>query len=126
MEISMFLKQFTLTLLPVVIFIGYPIYMHVGVWGRGAESHLWNPYIFTGMPSYAISTGYVWWNLIGVAFSTARDILLYSPYWTVLFAGSIFFFFLKENKLRYIIMIFAELVVLYYAHWELGVRIGVI
>ncbi len=27
---------------------------------------LWNPYIFTGMPAYAMATGYKWFNIIYV------------------------------------------------------------
>ena len=35
---------------------------------------LWNPYIFTGMPAYAISTGYKWFNIIYVVTNTVRNI----------------------------------------------------
>ena len=35
---------------------------------------LWNPYIFTGMPAYAISTGYKWFNIVYVVANTVRNI----------------------------------------------------
>ena len=35
---------------------------------------LWNPYVFNGMPAYAIAVGYKWFNLIYVSLSAARDI----------------------------------------------------
>ncbi|GAB1350571.1 YfhO family protein [Ignavibacteriales bacterium] len=34
---------------------------------------LWNPYIFTGMPAYALSVGYTWFNLIYVALTSVRE-----------------------------------------------------
>lgn len=35
---------------------------------------LWNPYIFLGMPAYAMSVGYKWFNLIYVCFTFIRTI----------------------------------------------------
>ena len=35
---------------------------------------LWNPYVFNGMPAYAIAVGYKWFNLVYVSLSAARDI----------------------------------------------------
>ena len=35
---------------------------------------LWNPYIFCGMPAYAISVGYKWFNLIYVSLDSVRKI----------------------------------------------------
>ena len=35
---------------------------------------LWNPYIFCGMPAYAIAVGYKWFNLVYVAVNAARSI----------------------------------------------------
>ncbi len=34
---------------------------------------LWNPHIFTGMPAYALSVGYTWFNLIYVALTSIRE-----------------------------------------------------
>lgn len=34
---------------------------------------LWNPYIFTGMPAYALSVGYTWFNLIYVGLTAFRE-----------------------------------------------------
>lgn len=35
---------------------------------------LWNPHIFCGMPAYSLGTGYTWFNLIYVVFTTVRSI----------------------------------------------------
>jgi hypothetical protein len=35
---------------------------------------LWNPYVFCGMPAYAIAVGDKWFNLIYVSLTAARDI----------------------------------------------------
>jgi hypothetical protein len=37
---------------------------------------LWNPYIFCGMPAYAISVGYKWFNLIYVGLDLLRKIFM--------------------------------------------------
>ena len=66
---------------------------------------LWNPYIFTGMPAYAISVGYKWFNVIYVVANTVRTIFS-APFsnqyamWTFyLFAlaYTMFFFMMKQN-----------------------------
>jgi hypothetical protein len=38
------------------------------------EYTLWNPYVFGGMPAYAIATGYKWFNLIWVAIDAVRRV----------------------------------------------------
>jgi hypothetical protein len=38
------------------------------------EYTLWNPYVFGGMPAYAISVGYKWFNLIYVSLNSIRDV----------------------------------------------------
>ena len=35
---------------------------------------LWDPYIFCGMPAYALTTGYKWFNFIWVGISAVKDI----------------------------------------------------
>ena len=35
---------------------------------------LWNPYIFGGMPAYAIAAGYKWFNMIWVGVNTLRSV----------------------------------------------------
>jgi hypothetical protein len=35
---------------------------------------LWNPYIFCGMPAYAIGTEFTWFNIIYVIFTSVRDL----------------------------------------------------
>lgn len=38
---------------------------------------LWNPHIFTGMPAYALSVGYTWFNLIYVALTSIRELFVW-------------------------------------------------
>ncbi|MGD8305818.1 MAG: YfhO family protein [Ignavibacteria bacterium] len=70
---------------------------------------LWNPYIFCGMPAYAIAVGYKWFNLIYVVTNTVREIFS-SPFvidyakWTfylVALAFTMFLFMFRRtgNKL---------------------------
>jgi len=67
---------------------------------------LWNPYIFCGMPAYAISTGYKWFNIVYVVINTVRNIFT-APFkneyamWTfylVTLAYTMFFFMLNRTK----------------------------
>lgn len=53
---------------------------------------LWNPHIFLGMPSYALSVGYTWFNGIYVVFTAARDI--FSSFFTVDYAKWSFYLLL--------------------------------
>jgi len=70
---------------------------------------LWNPYIFGGMPAYAIAAGYKWFNMIWVGVNTLRSIFS-SPFavdyakWTfylIALAYTMFIFFRTrtDNKL---------------------------
>jgi hypothetical protein len=79
---------------------------------------LWNPYIFTGIPAYAIATGYKWFNFIYVVTNTVRGIFS-SPFsneyakWTFyLFslALTMFFFMLNRTK-NNLISLFSALAV---------------
>lgn len=67
---------------------------------------LWNPYVFGGMPAYAIATGYKWFNLIWVSVDTVRSIFS-SPFivdyakWTfylLALAYTMFTFFYLQTK----------------------------
>ena len=78
---------------------------------------LWNPYIFTGMPAYAIATGYKWFNIVYVVTNTARNIFS-APFnneyamWTfylVALAYTMFFFIMNKTKNR-LISLFTSLV----------------
>ena len=78
---------------------------------------LWNPYIFTGMPAYAIATGYKWFNLIYVVTNTARNIFS-APFnidyakWTfylLALAYTMFFFMMGTTKNR-MVSLFTSLV----------------
>lgn len=67
---------------------------------------LWNPYIFCGMPAYAISIGYKWFNIIALITSNMRSlfgIAFNNEYanWTfylVALAYAMFFFMLNRTK----------------------------
>ena len=70
---------------------------------------LWNPYIFCGMPAYAIGVGYKWFNIVYVVTNTIRSIFsapfnnqyaMWSFYLVAL-AYTMFFFMLNRtsNKL---------------------------
>jgi len=70
---------------------------------------LWNPYIFGGMPAYAIAAGYKWFNMIWVGVNTLRSVFS-SPFsvdyakWTfylIALAYTMFIFFRTrtDNKL---------------------------
>ena len=67
---------------------------------------LWNPYVFGGMPAYALAVGYKWFNLIYVTANSVRDIFS-SPFvvdyakWTfylLALAYSMFTFFYLQTK----------------------------
>jgi len=70
---------------------------------------LWNPYVFGGMPAYAIAVGYKWFNLIYVGVDALRRAFS-SPFavdyakWTFYLLGLAytmfaFFYFRTKNKL---------------------------
>ena len=70
---------------------------------------LWNPYVFGGMPAYAIAVGYKWFNLIWVGVDVLRSAFS-SPFavdyakWTFYLLGLAytmfaFFYFRTKNKL---------------------------
>ncbi len=67
---------------------------------------LWNPYVFGGMPAYAIATGYKWFNFIWVSVDTVRSFFS-SPFvvdyakWTfylLALAYTMFTFFYLQTK----------------------------
>ena len=79
---------------------------------------LWNPYIFTGMPAYALATGYKWFNIIYVVTNSVRSVFS-APFtteyamWTFyLFAlaYSMFFFMLNRTQNR-LVSLFSGLTV---------------
>ena len=78
---------------------------------------LWNPYIFTGMPAFAISVGYKWFNAIYVIVNTARNIFSapfshdYAKWTFYLFAlaYTMFFFMMGRTKNR-LVSLFTSLV----------------
>lgn len=70
------------------------------------EYTLWNPYVFGGMPAYALAVGYKWFNLIYVTINSVRDIFS-SPFvvnyamWTfylLALAYTMFAFFYLQTK----------------------------
>lgn len=78
---------------------------------------LWNPYIFTGMPAYAMATGYKWFNIIYVVTNTVRNIFS-APFsteyamWTFyLFAlAYTMFFFMMNRTQNRLVSLFTSLV----------------
>ncbi|NWG29545.1 MAG: YfhO family protein [Ignavibacteriaceae bacterium] len=73
------------------------------------EFTLWNPYVFGGMPAYAIAAGYKWFNLIWVTVDSVRKVFS-SPFvvdyakWTfyllaLAYTMFIFFYHNTKNKL---------------------------
>ncbi len=51
---------------------------------HGEGYTLWNPYIFCGMPAYAIGVGFKWFNLIYVVFTSLRS--LFASFFSVGYA----------------------------------------
>lgn len=79
------------------------------------EYTLWNPYVFGGMPAYAISVGYKWFNLVYVTMTTLRNIFS-SPFvvdyakWTfflLALAYTMFTFFYLHTKNKLISLLVA-------------------
>ncbi len=70
------------------------------------EYTLWNPYVFGGMPAYAIAVGFKWFNFVYVSINAIRDIFS-SPFvvdyakWTfylLALAYTMFAFFYLQTK----------------------------
>lgn len=67
---------------------------------------LWNPYIFCGMPAYAIAVGYKWFNLVYVVTNSVRSIFTASfnneyamwSFYLVALAYTMFFFMKNRTK----------------------------
>jgi hypothetical protein len=82
------------------------------------EYTLWNPYVFGGMPAYALAVGYKWFNLIYVTVNSVRDVFS-SPFavdyamWTfylLALAYTMFTFFYLQTKNK-LISLFVALAV---------------
>ena len=67
---------------------------------------LWNPYVFCGMPAYALAVGYKWFNSIFIIVNTVREIFS-SPFaidyakWTfylIMLAYTMFIFMMSRTK----------------------------
>ena len=79
------------------------------------EYTLWNPYVFGGMPAYAISVGYKWFNFVYVTMTTMRNIFS-SPFvveyaqWTfylLALAYTMFTFFYLQTKNKLVSLLVA-------------------
>ncbi len=77
---------------------------------------LWNPYIFTGMPTYALAVGYKWFNLIYVVVTAIRGIFsaafkieyaMWSFYLVAL--AYTMYFFIKNKTQNRLISLFSAL-----------------
>lgn len=76
---------------------------------------LWNPYVFGGMPAYAIATGYKWFNFIWVTINSIRSFFS-SPFvvdyakWTfylLALAYTMFTFFYLQSKSKLVALLVA-------------------
>ncbi|MGB5289395.1 MAG: YfhO family protein [Ignavibacteriaceae bacterium] len=78
---------------------------------------LWNPYVFGGMPAYAIAAGYKWFNLIWVTIDSVRKVFS-SPFavdyakWTfyllaLAYTMFTFFYLQTRNKLASLLVALA-------------------
>lgn len=116
-------KLFFLILLPVVICLGYNIYLKQAVWiGNDA---LWNPYMFGGMPSYAVSYGgFRWWNLIYVFVDTIKIVVFYNPVGALIFIAPLVWLYYHRNIFAYLLMLFIECLTLYFAFLGFGISKG--
>ena len=79
------------------------------------EYTLWNPYVFGGMPAYALAVGYKWFNLIYVTVNSIRDVFS-SPFvidyamWTfylLALAYTMFTFFYLQTKNKLVSLLVA-------------------
>ena len=77
---------------------------------------LWNPYVFCGMPSYALSIGFKWFNMLYVVVSGARSIfesVFTADYakWTfyLLLLSYTMFFFMKDRTKNNLVALFSAL-----------------
>ena len=79
------------------------------------EYTLWNPYVFGGMPAYALAVGYKWFNLIYVFINSVREVfssLFVVEYavWTfylLALAYTMFAFFYLQTKNKIISLLVA-------------------
>jgi hypothetical protein len=79
---------------------------------------LWTPYIFCGMPAYAVQTEFAWFNLIALVVKTLRDIFS-SPFavnyaqWTLYLIIMAFttFFFVRHITKNTLVSLFAAVAV---------------
>ncbi len=121
-EWKAFVIVLPLIFIPVIIYIQYPIYIMTGVLNRSAELTLWNPYIFGGMPSYALVIGYRGFDALWVFQVTTITVIFGSPFGVALFVLSIWWFFRKKNVYKYLLILFCEFIMLYSAFWNTVVK----
>ena len=115
---------FFLILLPVVIWLGYTIYIKQLVWVK--NDALWNPYIFNGMPSYTLTYGgFRWWSLINVFVEATKTVFFYNPIGGLAFISSIvWLYYHRFNIFTYLLMLFLEVAALYFAFMGYGISRG--
>lgn len=82
---------------------------------HAGEYTLWNPFVFGGMPAYALAVGYKWFNLIYVTVNSIRDVFS-SPFvvdyamWTfylLALAYTMFTFFYLQTKNKLVSLLVA-------------------
>jgi len=122
---------FVLVILALFVFFFSPLYFGGKTFQSGdiitsnssksyVENHtgeytLWNPYVFGGMPAYALAVGYKWFNLIYVTVNSVRDVFS-SPFvvdyamWTfylLALAYTMFTFFYLQTKNKLVSLLVA-------------------
>ena len=100
-----------LTLIPVIIFFGYPILATSGHYAN----YLWNPYQFGGMPSYASPAPgglYKWWNLICVGVDTVKRVFFYFPVGGFALIGLVWWNWKRFSAVAYFLLLGVELITL--------------
>ncbi len=123
-----------LTVLVIFILFYYPLYFGGKTFQSGdiitsessrtyVKNHeggftLWNPYIFCGMPAYAMSVGYKWFNIVYVITNSVRSVFS-APFnnqyamWTfylVALAYTMYFFMMNRTQNR-LVSLFSALTV---------------
>lgn len=118
-------KNYAKIMLSVMLF--YYIFYFGTVMGFATgtpATHLWYPYSFGGMPSYALGgVGVKWWNHVDVLLGGLIRLLFYNPIFTAVFSISLYFLvkrWLHGKKIvwSYILTILAEVTTIFTTEWK--------
>ena len=83
------------------------------------QSHLWFPYVFGGMPSYACPgvVGVKWWNGFWVLTKGISTILITNAIGLWIFGLVFYWFWKKQRYYKYILLFIAEIFMLGTTDW---------